>query len=76
MDIKNHRFFKTMIWEDLLLKKIPAPYTPKVRYFIFYFIFTQLRASNDISNFSIYPDSTSIVPAIKKTDDPFLNWFN
>jgi hypothetical protein len=35
----------------------------------------KFRASNDISNFSVYPDSNSVVPPIKQNDDPFLSWF-
>jgi len=30
-DIKNHRFFKTLNWENLLNKDVPAPYVPKVK---------------------------------------------
>lgn len=30
-DIKNHRFFKTLNWENLLNKDITAPYVPKVK---------------------------------------------
>jgi protein kinase A len=30
-DIKNHRFFKTLSWSDLINRKPPAPYIPKVK---------------------------------------------
>lgn len=30
-DIKNHRFFKGVDWNQLVSKQIKAPYTPKVR---------------------------------------------
>ena len=30
-DIKNHRFFKTFSWNDLIDKKLKAPYIPKVK---------------------------------------------
>jgi hypothetical protein len=30
-DIKGHRFFKALNWNNLLDKKIPVPYTPKVK---------------------------------------------
>jgi protein kinase A len=30
-DIKNHRFFKNISWENLLSKQIAAPYVPKVK---------------------------------------------
>lgn len=62
-DIKGHRFFKGLDWEKLKAKEISAPYTPKV------------RSAGDISNFSNYPDSDKVAPAIKKNDDPFLDWF-
>ena len=29
-DIKNHRFFKTMDWNALLIKALKAPYIPKI----------------------------------------------
>jgi hypothetical protein len=30
-DIKNHRFFKTFSWTDLIEKTLKAPYIPKVK---------------------------------------------
>jgi len=63
-DIKNHRLFKTLDWTALMSKKITAPYLPKV------------KNASDISNFSSYPDSDRQAVAIKKNDDPFLDWFN
>lgn len=30
LDIKNHRFFGKLDWNDLLTKKIKAPFVPKV----------------------------------------------
>jgi serine/threonine protein kinase len=30
-DIKNHRFYKTFSWIDLIDKKLTAPYIPKVK---------------------------------------------
>ena len=30
-DIKKHRLFKTIDWEKLLARELPAPYTPKVK---------------------------------------------
>ena len=29
-DIKGHRFFEKIDWQQLLHKKIPAPYLPKI----------------------------------------------
>ena len=62
-DITGHRFFKSLDWGKLLKKEIPPPYVPKV------------KSNNDISNFSAYPDSDTPAPAIKKDEDPFLDWF-
>lgn len=30
-DIKGHRFFKNLSWTDLIDKKLPTPYVPKVK---------------------------------------------
>ena len=63
-DIKDHRFFKSFNWDKLLNREIQPPYIPKV------------KAENDISNFSAYPDSDTPASSIKREDDPFLDWFN
>ena len=62
-DITTHRFFKNIDWDKLLRKEITTPYIPKV------------KSNNDISNFSAYPDSDNPAQAIKKEEDPFLDWF-
>ena len=62
-DITTHRFFKNIDWDKLLRKEITPPYIPKV------------KSNNDISNFSAYPDSDNPAQAIKKEEDPFLDWF-
>jgi serine/threonine protein kinase len=61
-DIKGHRFFKGLDWNALVSRTIKPPYTPKV------------SSASDISNFSSYPDSDKLSPAIKSSDDPFLEW--
>lgn len=63
-DIKGHRFFKELSWEKLINMELPMPYMPKV------------KNEADISNFSNYPDSDTPCPALKKSEDPFLDWFN
>jgi serine/threonine protein kinase len=64
-DIKNHRFFKNMNWNDLVNKKLPVMYKPKV------------NAMNDVSNFNNIDDDDedgmNSLP-IKKEEDPFLSW--
>lgn len=61
-DIKSHRWLASINWENLLQKKILAPYKPT------------LKSAGDTSNFSNYPDSDTLSPAIRPTDDPFLDW--
>ena len=63
-DIKGHRFFKELSWEKLINMELTPPYIPKV------------KSPSDISNFSSYPDSDTPCPSIKKSEDPFLDWFN
>ena len=63
-DIKGHRFFKELSWEKLINMELTPPYIPKV------------KSASDISNFSSYPDSATPCPSIKKSEDPFLDWFN
>ena len=63
-DIKGHRFFKELNWEKLINMELTPPYIPKV------------KSASDISNFSSYPDSDTPCPSIKKSEDPFLDWFN
>lgn len=62
-DIKNHRFFKELNWNDLLKYKIKAPYLPKV------------SGSGDVSNFAENdePEVEDAI-AIKPSEDPFADW--
>jgi protein kinase A len=62
-DIKTHRLFKNVDFTALLAKTIAAPYVPKV------------KNNSDISNFTSYPDSDKQPTAVKKSEDPFLDWF-
>lgn len=61
-DIKNHRWFAGLDWQRLLRKEIEMPYRPTI------------RSPDDTSNFSEYPDSPNLAPALRSTDDPFLDW--
>jgi serine/threonine protein kinase len=63
-DIKKHRWFNNFSWDDLMKKKIKAPYVPVV------------KSLGDVSNFEEYPDSGNSSPAveIKPNIDPFLTW--
>ena len=63
-DIKKHRWFNNFSWDDLIKKKIKAPYVPVV------------KSLGDVSNFEEYPDSGNSTPVIeiKPNIDPFLTW--
>jgi len=61
-DIKTHKWFKDLNWEDLLEKKITAPFKPNV------------KSESDTSNFDDYPDSDEQPPVVNAAQDPFANW--
>ena len=61
-DIKGHRWFKNINWDDIYNKKIDAPYKPNV------------KGNGDTSNFNDYSDSEEETPEIPVNDDVFLNW--
>ncbi|KAI9905410.1 hypothetical protein PsorP6_013628 [Peronosclerospora sorghi] len=62
-DIKKHKFFADVVWEDLLGRKSIAPIIPRV------------GNANDTSNFDPYPDSMedAIVP-VYDGEDPFAEF--
>ncbi|KAI9911231.1 hypothetical protein PsorP6_009397 [Peronosclerospora sorghi] len=62
-DIKKHKFFADVVWEDLLGRKRIAPIIPRV------------GNANDTSNFDPYPDSMedAIVP-VYDGEDPFAEF--
>jgi len=43
-------------------KKITAPYKPVV------------KSASDTTHFTEYPESDELSPAIKESEDPFINW--
>jgi protein kinase A len=61
-DIKNHRWFAGLDWVRMVNKDIDMPYKPTI------------RSPSDTSNFSTYPDSDTLSPAIRPADDPFIDW--
>lgn len=61
-DIKSHRWYGNINWDWILQKKVTAPYTPKI------------KSVDDTSNFSNYSDSETLSPAVKPSEDPFLDW--
>ncbi|CAK9034717.1 unnamed protein product [Durusdinium trenchii] len=62
-DIKEHKWFKDLSWDDLLAKKVEAPFKPSV------------KGATDTSNFDDYPDSDQEPPAVNASQDPFTNWW-
>ncbi|CAE8726838.1 unnamed protein product, partial [Polarella glacialis] len=61
-DIKEHKWFKELSWDDLAAKKIAAPFKPIV------------KGEADTSNFDDYPDSEEQPPAVNPAQDPFATW--
>jgi serine/threonine protein kinase len=61
-DIKTHKWFKEINWEELSDKKISAPFKPVA------------KSASDTSNFDDYPDSAELPPAVPKEQDPFQSW--
>jgi len=61
-DIKTHKWFKDINWDDLIEKKIPAPFKPNT------------KSPTDTSNFDDYPDSDEQPPAVNAAQDPFTSW--
>jgi len=61
-DIKTHKWFKDLDWDDLQKKKIAPPFKPTV------------KDPSDTSNFDDYPDSDEKPPPVAAGSDPFDNW--
>ncbi|CAD8182325.1 unnamed protein product [Paramecium pentaurelia] len=61
-DIKQHKWYETLNWKDLLNKKIKPVYIPVI------------QSDYDTSNFATYPDSTELPDSVKQQDDPFKDW--
>lgn len=61
-DIKNHRFYNGLNWTQLLKWEIEPPYIPPT------------KGEGDTGCFSPYPDSDTLSPQVKPSEDPFLEW--
>ena len=55
-EVKSHKFFRSINWDDLLRKNIPAPFVPKI------------TSDTDVSNFS--REFTSMIPADSPSTTP------
>jgi len=60
-DIKGHRFFEFLNWQNLLMKKIEAPYTPHIE-----------PISEKESNFA--KEKTASAEKVNADEDPFNDW--
>jgi len=61
-DIKTHKWFKDLDWDELQKKKIAPPFKPTV------------KDPSDTSNFDDYPDSADLPPPVAAGSDPFVSW--
>lgn len=61
-DIKQHKWFSSTSWQDLLDKKITPSFKPTV------------KGEADTSNFDDYPDSDEMPPVVNPSQDPFTSW--
>ena len=56
-DIKNHLFFKSLIWDKLLRQEIEAPFIPKI------------KGDNELKYYNVYPEYDDGAESLKY--DPF-----
>ncbi|PFH34964.1 protein kinase, cAMP-dependent, catalytic chain [Besnoitia besnoiti] len=61
-DIKECRWFCTVVFEDLRAKKLVARYKPTV------------KGMDDLSNFEAYPDEKDDAVPVDPMKDPFATW--
>jgi len=61
-DIKQHKWFREIEWERLVLKEYESPYKPSV------------KSESDTSNFDEYADSEDLPPVVDANQDPFSAW--
>lgn len=61
-DIKQHKWFREIDWERLVLKEYESPYKPSV------------KSESDTSNFDEYADSEDLPPVVDANQDPFSAW--
>lgn len=61
-DIKDHRFFKDIVFEDLLARKTKMRYIPNI------------KDKSDVSLFCNYDEPEFVSMSIVPSEDPFLLW--
>jgi len=64
-EIKYHRWWDNLVWDDIFEKKVQAPFKP------------QINGPNDTSNFEDWPDNVQNIIKVESNMDPFadFNWF-
>lgn len=62
-DIKKHRFFSDMQWDNLLARKLKAPYEPNPKDF---------KSKEKVSDWE--KEKVKGAVKIKSSDDPFSSW--
>merc|ERR1711920_653588 len=60
-DILKHKWFSTIVWEQLEAREVPAPYKPA------------MKDEQDISNYEDIPDSKELPPVVPASSDPFTD---
>lgn len=73
-DIKKHRFFKDVPFEQILKESLKAPYIPKI---------DEIERNKKLNGMLKYdvktiPENRDKVksPAMDEKDDPFIDWFD
>ena len=61
-DIKFHRFFKNLDWNQLVKYQLEAPYIPNV------------KSNGDCDNFDTYTESEGKTKYLYPSEDPFAKW--
>lgn len=63
-DVKNHPWFKEVIWERLLSRDIETPYEPPIT-----------SGVGDTSQFDRYPEDKDLDYGISGVEDPYRDQF-
>lgn len=70
-DIKNHRFFETFQWSQLLAKKLDPPHIPHVEA---YNILSNYPCSISEKESNFVKERNTSAEKVNKEQDPFLDW--
>ncbi|CEM33360.1 unnamed protein product [Vitrella brassicaformis CCMP3155] len=81
-DVKDHRWFGPIHFDDLRNKRLPVKYKPHLKAQTSHDdtpcterdFQRDMLSADDLSNFEFYPDSEELPPAINPAHDPFKDW--